>query len=192
MLKFYPLRVEVELKTSFNQVKANLIHLDGLLYCSIYQRCRDHESTLKELDRILSKSNGIYHASQALFVKNIKSNNNLVNQSSLQQISQPDFEAKKIIFFAHGDSKKIQDYLYSTSKTDKGVGSGFGEIEKVTVTRMVDDWSWFLDDKLNRILPTSIFINTRSEPVRSCRFQPNYKSSSMAECYVPINNTWVV
>lgn len=166
---FYPLRVEVDMATSVIPSKTHPIHLDGVLYWSIFDLLKDHERTIKELDKILSKSHGVYHASQALL----------------------DSDSKLTIFFAHGDMGKIQFYLNRLKNTNTGLNTRIGEIRKIEIIRMVEDCSWFLDDKLNRILPTSIFYDSRKEPVRSCRYLPNYKNSTATECYIPIKNTLI-
>lgn len=215
---FNPLRIEVDMTTSVIHTNSNPIHLDGLLYCSIYNKLKDHEKVMKELDTALSKSQGVYHASQALFEKKskikinkiqavhltmsgvaelngilsksrkiVKKNEGLLCEKSVQMLG---IQVKKIVFFAHGDAKKISFYL--NSLTGKELNVGFGEIEKISVNRIVEDCSWFLDYKLNRILPISIFYNSRTEPVRSCRYVPNYKSSNAVECYIPISNTLIV
>lgn len=165
---FNPLRVEVDMATSVIHSKTYPTHLDGLLYWSIYVFCKDHQQTISELDKTLSKSHGVYHASQALF----------------------DSSSNLTIFFAHGDLEKIQFYLNSMSN-NKGQHSEIGEIKTIKISRIVEDYSWFLDDKLNRILPTSIFYDSRKEPVRSCRYLPNYKNSAATECYIPIKNTLI-
>lgn len=166
---FNPLRVEVDMETSVIHSKKYPTHLDGLLYWSIYVFCKDHQQTISELDKILSKSHGVYHASQALL----------------------DSDSQLTIFFAHGDMERIQFYLNGLKNTNTGLNTGIGEIRKIEIIRIVEDCSWFLDDKLNRILPTSIFYDSRKEPVRSCRYLPNYKNSAATECYIPIKNTLI-
>lgn len=169
MSVFNPLRVEVDMATSVIHSKTYPMHLDGLLYCSIYAFCNDHEQTIIELDKTLSKSHGVYHASQALI----------------------DSDSKLTIFFAHGNMEKIQFYLNGLKDTQTDSNTEIGEIGEIKISRIIEDCSWFLDDKLNRILPTSIFYNSRKEPVRSCRYLPNYKNSAATECYIPIKNTLI-
>lgn len=198
---FNPLRIEVDVATSEIDQNADPVHLDALLYWSIHGFLQDHESVMSELDIVLSKSNGVYHASQALFetdrdIHEKSKNKNCVKQNVIHSCNQFSkhftSQFKKVVFFAHGNAEKINFYLRKLSSNDTRTNIILGNIEKVSVKRVVDDYSWFLDDKLNRILPISLFYISRMEPVRSCRYVPNYASSLEAECYVPTNNTLTV
>ncbi len=220
MSEFNPLRIEVDMMTSIVHSNTHPIHLDGLLYWAIYSMNNNHEKIIEVLDETLSKSQDVYHASQALYEKSSSHN---ILAKEITRITRTDWkefdgiltkpkktikenegvfckkftlklatQVKRIIFFAHGNHEKIQFYLNSILGIGLQANSGFGEIAKVKVVRIVDDHSWFLDEKLNRILPKSMFYMSRNEPVRSCRYKPNYKSSDVVDCYIPTNNTLVV
>ena len=180
----------------------------------------EHDLAIQEIDKVFSKTSGVYHASQALFVKSlnaritatevvrstntqwaeykgtftkakksIKENEGVFRRLYTERLG---IKANKIIFFAHGDAEKVQFYLNSLIGVGRSANAGFGEIAKVEVSKAMEDYSWFYDDKLNRILPTRIFTMARNEPVKSCRFKPNYKDGDAADCYMPINNVIVI
>lgn len=220
MSKFHPLKIELEILTSIIHGNYYPIHLDGLVYWAIRNFYDAHDSAIQEVDQVFSKSSGIYHASQALFVKSLNSRitaTEVVRSTSTQwaeykgnftkakkSIKENEgvfrklyserlaTKANKIIFFAHGDPDKVEFYLNSLMGIGRSANAGFGEISKVDVTKAIEDYSWFYDDKLNRILPTRLFTMARNEPIKSCRFKPNYKEGDTAECYIPINNVIVI
>ena len=220
MSKFHPLKIELEILTSIVHGNYYPIHLDGLVYWAIRNFSDVHDFAIQEIDKVFSKTNGVYHASQALFVKSlnasitatevvrstntqwaeykgtftkakksIKENEGVFRRLYTERLG---IKANKIIFFAHGDAEKVQFYLNSLIGVGRSANAGFGEIAKVEVSKAVEDYSWFYNDKLNRILPTRIFTMARNEPVKSCRFKPNYKDGDAADCYMPINNVIVI
>jgi CRISPR type IV-associated protein Csf3 len=220
MSMFNPLRIEIEMATSVIQVSGYPLHLDGLIYWAIFNFLNNHDLTIHALDETLSKSKGVYHASQAIYEKN---SNKSIMPSEITRLTVTDWknynegfshtkksikenegpfckkfnqfnavQVQKIIFFAHGDLKQLEFYLNSLTGIGKGANAGFGEIRKITLEKIIEDKSWFIDDKLNRILPTKLFSLPRNEPVRNCRFSPNYVGSEIEECYVPINNVMIV
>ena len=220
MSKFHPLKIELEILTSIVHGNYYPIHLDGLIYWAIRNFSDVHDFAIQEIDKVFSKTSGVYHASQALFVKSlnaritatevvrstntqwaeykgtftkakksIKENEGVFRRLYTERLG---IKANKIIFFAHGDAEKVQLYLNSLIGVGRSANAGFGEIAKVEVSKAMEDYSWFYDDKLNRILPTRIFTMARNEPVKSCRFKPNYKDGDAADCYMPINNVIVI
>lgn len=220
MSKFHPLKIELEILTSMVHGNYYPIHLDGLVYWAIRNFSDVHDFAIQEIDKVFSKTSGVYHASQALFVKSlnaritatevvrstntqwaeykgsftkakksIKENEGVFRRLYTERLG---IKASKIIFFAHGDAEKVQFYLNSLIGVGRSANAGFGEIAKVEVSKAMEDYSWFYDDKLNRILPTRIFTMARNEPVKSCRFKPNYKDGDTADCYMPINNVIVI
>lgn len=220
MSKFHPLKIELEILTSIVHGNYYPIHLDGLIYWAIRNFSDVHDFAIQEIDKVFSKTSGVYHASQALFVKSlnaritatevvrstntqwaeykgtftkakksIKENEGVFRRLYTERLG---IKANKIIFFAHGDAEKVQFYLNSLIGVGRSANAGFGEIAKVDVSKAMEDYSWFYDDKLNRILPTRIFTMARNEPVKSCRFKPNYKDGDAADCYMPINNVIVI
>lgn len=220
MSKFHPLKIELEILTSIVHGNYYPIHLDGLVYWAIRNFYDVHDSAIEEVDQVFSKSSGIYHASQALFVKSLNSRitaTEVVRSTSTQWAEYKGMftkakksikenegvfrklyserlatKANKIIFFAHGDPDKIEFYLNSLMGLGRSANAGFGEIAKVEVTKAIEDYSWFYDDKLNRILPTRLFTMARNEPIKSCRYKPNYKEGDTVDCYIPINNVIVI
>lgn len=220
MSKFHPLKIELEIVTSIVQGNYYPLHLDSLVYWAIRNFSDTHDHAIEEIDQVFSKSSGVYHASQALFVKSfnsriiatevvrttnfqwaeyqgaftkvkksIKENEGVFKKLYTERLAT---QANKIIFFAHGNSEKIKFYLNSLVGIGRSANAGFGEIANVTISDSMEDYSWFYDDKLNRILPTRIFSLARHEPVKSCRYKPNYKDGDLTECYMPINNVIVV
>lgn len=220
MSKFHPLKVELEILTSIIHGNYYPLHLDSLVYWAIRNFFDSHDHAIAEIDQVFSKSSGVYHASQALFVKSIncriiatetirathfqwieytgtftkskksiKENEGVFKRLFTTRLAT---KANKIIFFAHGDSEKIRFYLNSLVGIGRSANAGFGEIAKVTVSDSMEDYSWFYDDKLNRILPTNIFSMARLEPVKYCRYKPNYKDGDLTDCYMPINNVIMV
>jgi CRISPR type IV-associated protein Csf3 len=220
MSKFHPLRIEIEIITPIVHGNYYPIHLDGLIYWAIRNFSDSHDFAIGEMDHVFSKSSGIYHASQALFIKSfnsriiatevtrttnfnwaeyegtftkvkksIKENEGIFRKIFTERLA---IKANRILFFAHGDAQKLSFYLNSLLGVGRSANAGFGEIAKVDISKSMEDNSWFLDDKLNRILPTSIFSLARNEPIKSCRYKPNYKDGASAECYVPVNNVIVL
>lgn len=220
MSQFHPLKIELDILTPIIHGNYYPIHLDGLVYWAIRNFSDEHDYAMQEIDNVFSKTNGVYHASQALFVKSM--NSKIIATESVRTTStqwaeyQGSFtkvkksikenegvfrklyserlaiKANKIIFFAHGDPDKVLFYLNSLVGIGRSANAGFGEIAKVNVTLAMEDYSWFYDDKLNRILPIRIFTMARNEPIKSCRFKPNYKEGATVECYMPINNVVVI
>lgn len=217
MIGFEPLKIELEILSPIVQGGGYPIHLDSLVYWSLINFGMDHDSAINELENIFSQSNGIYHASQALFVKSANSTVIATEVVRLTKFEWADYSGQftkskksikenegefrkqfaekhairtnKIVFFAHGDKAKIYFYLNSLVGIGKWANAGFGEIDKITITQMIEDNSWFYNDKLNRILPTYIFVMQRNEPVRQCRYKPNYSEGESMNCYIPTMNT---
>lgn len=220
MSSFHPLRIEIEIITSIIHGNYYPIHLDGLIYWAVRNFSDTHPIAIEEVDKVFSKSSGVYHASQALFVKgrdskiiatevvrathfqwsefsgkftkpkkSIKENEGPFRRLFTEKLAT---KVNKIIFFAHGDAEKIKFYLNSLIGIGRSANAGFGEIAKVTVEDSMEDYSWFYDDKLNRILPISIFNMARNEPIKCCRYKPNYKNGDTTDCYIPINNVIVI
>lgn len=203
---FNPLRIEVDIAISVIQSNNCPIHLDSLLYSVLEQHFDSHEQVMAEMDKILSKSQGVYHASQALFQRNSSFkflNHAFLNSKNLsntiykknfivfgQKLAQVlNFKFNKTVFFAHGNAEKISFYLRTINEHRNESLSWLSAIRLLKVERVVEDSSWFIDDKLNRILPTSIFYDSRNEPIRKCKYQPNYKVGKATDCYVPLTNS---
>lgn len=220
MSAFHPLKIEIEIVNAIVHGNYYPIHLDGLVYWAVRNFSDTHEAAIKEVDTVFSKSSGIYHASQALFVKgkdskviatevtrstnfqwteysgnftkakkSIKENEGPFRKLFTERLA---IKANKIIFFAHGDAERLKFYLNSLTGIGRSAKAGFGEIAKVTVGESVEDYSWFYDDKLNRILPINLFNMARNEPIKNCRYMPNYKNGDTTDCYIPINNVIVI
>mgnify|MGYP003601025208 CR=1 FL=1 len=220
MSKFHPLRVEIEIITPIVHGNYYPVHLDSLIYWAIRNFSDSHDFAIDEMDQVFSKSSGIYHASQALFIKSlnsriiatevtrttnfrwaeyegtftkvkksIKENEGVFRKMFTERLA---IKANRILFFAHADSERLSFYLNSLLGIGRSANAGFGEIAKIDISKSMEDNSWFLDDKLNRILPTSIFSLARNEPIKSCRYKPNYKDGDSTECYVPMNNVIVL
>lgn len=217
MIGFEPLKIELEILSPIVQGSGYPIHLDSLVYWSLINFGIDHDSAINELKSVFSQSNDIYHASQALFVKSANStviaakvirltkfewadySGQFVKSKKSIKESEGEFRKQftekhaiktdQVVFFAHGDKDKILFYLNSLVGIGCGANSGFGEILKITVTESIEDYSWFYSHKLNRVLPTRLFSMDRNEPVRQCRYKPNYKIGDMVDCYIPTMNT---
>lgn len=71
MSKFHPLKIELEILTSIVHGNYYPIHLDGLIYWAIRNFSDVHDFAIQEIDKVFSKTSGVYHASQALFVKSL-------------------------------------------------------------------------------------------------------------------------
>lgn len=203
---FNPLRIEVDIAISILQSNSCPIHFDSILYNVLEQHFESHEQVIAEMDKILSKSQGVYHASQALFQKNSSLKNinpnvfdtykicNAMNNKYFTLFGQKlaqimNFKFNKIVFFAHGNAEKINFYLRSFNEQGSKNSFWFNAISSLKVEHVVEDCSWFIDDKLNRILPTSIFNDSRIEPIRKCQYLPYYQLGKKIDCYVPLTNT---
>lgn len=220
MSNFHPLKIEMDIVSPIVHGNYYPILLDGLIYWAIRNFIHSHEDAIKELDQVFSKSSGVYHASQALFVKSVTSGIYATEVTRLTNFKWADYDgtftkAKKsikenegvfrklftqrlatkangIIFYAHGDSNKLNFYLNSIVGVGRSANAGFGEISSISLSSAMEDYSWFYDNKLNRVLPTSIFSVARNEPIKSCRFKPNYKDGDIVECYMPVSNVVVL
>ncbi|NNH78846.1 hypothetical protein HLH17_14575 [Acinetobacter sp. ANC 5380] len=187
------------------------------MYWAMINMGSSHDEAIKNLDSALSKSSNVYHASQALYVKGL--NSTVVataitrltkfewseytgqfskNKKSIKEgegefrrlfTTKSAIKANKVVFFAHGHKDKILFLLNSLVGVGRNAHSGFGEIGKIKITEVIEDNSWFYNDKLNRILPTNIFFQERNEPVRECRYKPNYSVGETINCYIPTMNT---
>ena len=216
-MKLTPIQIELEMISPVIQGSGYPIHLDSLLYWAIRNLNVNHEDALDEIDTMLSKSCGVYHASQALYIKGLNSTVVASEIKRLTRFEWAEYDGKftkskksikenegdfrklftsklatkvnSVVFFAHGDKDKILFYLSSLTGVGCGANSGFGEIGNIKITEAIEDNSWFYNDKLNRVLPTKIFSMDRNEPIRQCRYKPNYTIGETINCYIPVMNT---
>ena len=193
------------------------LHLDGLLYWAILQFMEENK-VQDELNRIIQLTNGVYRASQALFVKSNRNNLTVEHTNRVTRTAWREYElgfskskksikecegpfrkrldtfmaikANKIIFFAQADVALVQWYLNSLMGIGRHTNSGFGEIDNIIINNIEQDNSWFLNGMLNRVLPISCLSEPLNNPVRTIRYKPNYKTSEQVDCYIPLKNTY--
>ena len=192
MSKFHPLRIEIEIITPIVHGNYYPIHLDGLIYHAsqaLFIKSFNSRIIATEVTRATNFKWAEYEGTFTKVKKSIKENEGVFRKLFTERLA---IKANRIIFFAHADSEKLRFYLNSLLGIGRSANAGFGEIAKIDISESMEDNSWFLDDKLNRILPTSIFSLARNEPIKSCRYKPNYKDGDSAECYMPMNNVIVL
>lgn len=216
-MTFSPLRIELDLATPVIHSEIYPMHLDGLLFWTIQSYIDNSDEVQAQLDRLLMKTGDVYRASQALYAKSKADRLTAQQIIRLTRTNWSEYDGqfpktkksikenegifrkrfdllnatgtKKVVFFAVGDQHEIQVWLNSIMGIGRQTNSGFGEIEQVTITSMADDWSWFMQGRLNRIIPLDMLADHAGYTVRECRYKPNYKSSPAKICAVPEHTT---
>lgn len=186
------------------------LHLDGLLFWTLYAHTDDAGQALAMLEGMLSRQHGVFQASAMAFARTPLEPVTLrqtvhptcfdwsewdlpTDRKSIMELGGPfrsrmtkyqAWAAPALIFHAVGDAKAIERVLRATPGIGTNSNKGSGEIRAVSVREVATDHSWFFQGELARTLPVELFPDGPGLPMQA-RITPPYNVGKTVSCFVP-------
>ncbi len=101
-------------------------------------------------------------------------------------IAMPYVPARRVIFYAHGEGEEVEDLLSYLPGIGKKVAIGFGEVGKITVEPIKQDYSLVKDGLAMRPIPVE-YVKDYEESAYLAYTFPYWDKSLVKECVVPFS-----
>lgn len=166
------------------------------------------------LDLPLKKTEDVYHSSVGIYSENAKLYKDTIykrftdketyklskrQQKGRIKINQGHFKdfminlpiliTDKVTFYCNGDKKELERLLSHLTSIGKKTSIGGGKIQKISISEISEDYSFFKDGQIMRPVPVSMNIPLIPGMVmqRQPYKPPYWDKNNVVMCYVPPN-----